>query len=536
MKQGVFITAIVVFVAIVAVHLSYRPQEPNLSLEGLRLRYSQDKKPSVDHTKFPILQQTFESAEAVTAACLTCHTERHKEIMEGSHWNWERISYIEGRGIEALGKGNAVNNYCIGSKNNEQACAKCHIGFGAKTAGQVSAEANKVDCMVCHDNSQEYIKGSAMAGYPDRNVNLNAVAQHVGRPGNSNCGSCHFYSGGGNNVKHGDLEEEMANCSRNIDVHMATDGINMQCADCHGGENHKLKGRLFSVSSTNTNRATCEQCHGNTPHLTELLNTHTARIACQTCHIPEYAKASATKMEWHWSEAGKLKNGQPFHTEDSMGNHSYTSEKGRFVWAKNVKPDYIWFNGTAKHYLFGDVITDTTQPLKINELLGAHNDPESKIFPVKIHRGDQPYDPVNKILVHPVLFDPNAGDSAFWKGFDWQKSVHKGMKQLGLPYSGQLAFHETEMYWPVNHQVAPAEQSLGCEACHSSTDSRLAHLTGFYLPGRDRSVPLDIAGIAMVMLTIAGIVVHGGLRIVYSIKSLKPTDITTETDIEENAE
>jgi hypothetical protein len=35
------------------------------------------------------------------------------------------------------------------------------------------------------------------------------------------------------------------------------------------------------------------------------------------------------------------------------------------------------------------------------------------------------------------------------------------MKSVGLPFSGDIGFVETEMYWPVNHMVAPKEQAVG---------------------------------------------------------------------------
>jgi hypothetical protein len=85
----------------------------------------------------------------------------------------------------------------------------------------------------------------------------NYVSQNVGKPKKENCGICHFHGGGGNNVKHGDLEEAMLNCSRSVDVHMAKDGKDMACNDCHLTENHNITGRAYSVSSENTNRATC---------------------------------------------------------------------------------------------------------------------------------------------------------------------------------------------------------------------------------------------------------------------------------------
>jgi hypothetical protein len=37
-----------------------------------------------------------------------------------------------------------------------------------------------------------------------------------------------------------------------------------------------------------------------------VLNRHTSKLACQTCHIPEFARGGiATKMSWDWSTAGQ---------------------------------------------------------------------------------------------------------------------------------------------------------------------------------------------------------------------------------------
>jgi len=60
--------------------------------------------PSVDHSKFDILNQPFDSAQQLTAACLSCHTERGHEIMATSHWNWEREEEMSGKGVVPLGK------------------------------------------------------------------------------------------------------------------------------------------------------------------------------------------------------------------------------------------------------------------------------------------------------------------------------------------------------------------------------------------------------------------------------------------------
>jgi len=515
-KHFLFVVAILAFL-LLFVNLFHVEEPYNLEQEVLKQKYSIKPLSSVDHSKFEVLQGDFQNPQEVTAACISCHTERHKEIMTSSHWNWERVGYTRGRGIVSTGKKNVINNFCIGSGSNEQACAVCHIGFGMNSNLYDFENARNVDCMVCHDNSEEYFKGSAMAGYPDRTVNLTKVAQSVGAPTKNNCGACHFFSGGGNNVKHGDLEAALLSTSREVDVHMAANGMNLECVACHTAENHQIKGRLYSVSSNNTNRATCEQCHTTTPHFDDILNRHNAKVACQTCHIPTYAKVNPTKMSWYWSDAGKLRNGEPYKEFNNDSTEEYQSIKGSFVWAKDVKPDYVWFNGTADHYLLGDTIKSV--PVQMNTLFGSHDDFESKIYPVKIHYGDQIYDKKYNILIQPKVFSENKGDSAYWKDFNWETSAAAGMKRVGLPFGGEYGFVETEMYWPVNHMVAPKEQAVGCAECHTrSENGRLSSLSGFYLPGRDHNKTLDRLGTLLFLGALGAVFLHALFRVLLSLR------------------
>lgn len=520
MYKNIIITITVVILSLLLVNLLHKETPYNLKLEKLKQEYAIKPFDIVDHSKFKELQKEFKTPQEVTEACNECHNLRYKEIMASSHWNWERVSYISGRGIKSAGKKNIINNYCIGAQTNELACAKCHIGFGMTNDHFDFNNARNVDCMVCHDNSEEYIKGAASAGYPDRTVNLTKVAQSVGKPTKHNCGSCHFNSGGGNNVKHGDLENALLACDREVDVHMAANGMNMECVSCHTAKNHQILGRLYSVSSENSKRSTCEQCHTNTPHFDNIINRHNAKVSCQACHIPEYAKVNSTKMEWRWSDAGRLKNGEPFSEEDEKGNDNYLSIKGTFRWENNVKPDYIWFNGTADHYILGDTIKSV--PVILNPLFGSHDDGQSKITPVKIHVGDQIYDKVYNTLIQPKLFGMHKGDSAFWQDFDWNKASEAGMKIVGLPYSGEYGFVETVMYWPVNHMVASKDKTVSCAECHTrSTNGRLAKLSGFYVPGRDYNKILDSAGTILIYLSLAGIFIHALFRIITSIRRKK---------------
>jgi octaheme c-type cytochrome (tetrathionate reductase family) len=520
MNKSIIVIIGIVVGVLIMVNLIHVEKVENLNLLQLKQKYTKEKIASVDHSKFDELNKVFDTPQDVTEACITCHTERHTEIMQSAHWNWERVAYIEGRGLEAVGKKNVLNNFCIGATGNEQACAKCHIGFGMNNDEFDFENARNVDCMVCHDNSEEYMKGSALAGYPDRSVNLTKVAQSVGEPKRENCGFCHFNSGGGNNVKHGDLENSLLSADRNVDVHMGVNGMDMSCVDCHTAENHQIKGKLYSVSSDDVNRAYCEDCHGTLPHMDEMINLHTSKVACQTCHIPEYAKANATKMAWYWSEAGQLKDGEPFSQDNEDGDHEYLSIKGRFVWEKNVKPDYMWFNGKADHYLVGDTVTSF--PIELNPLYGTHDDPNSKIVPVKVHIGDQIYDKQTKLLVQPKLYGEAKGDSAYWVDFNWETAAAAGMKRVGLPFSGDYEFIQTTMNWPVNHMVAPKEQALECSSCHTSDeDGRLAKLTGFYLPGRDKNNFVDFLGILFLMVSLTGVIIHGGIRALIVLRNRK---------------
>jgi len=521
MKKITITLTLIGLVIVTAIGLFASRQTKPDELTLLKARITKKAGSSVDHSKFEILQKQFTNPQEITEACISCHNQTHKEVMKSNHWNWEKPEYVEGRGIVYLGKKNAINNFCISAEGNEKSCAKCHIGFGMTSANFSFTDSTNIDCLVCHDQTETYMKAPEEGGAPVMTLDFSNIAQHVGTPKRSNCGICHFFGGGGNNVKHGDLEQALFEPARDVDVHMGVDGANLQCVDCHKTENHNISGKLYSLSSMNRNRAECEECHGEHPHNDRILDNHNLKVACQTCHIPIYAKVNATKTEWDWSTAGKLKDGQPYEIDDADGNHTYLSIKGSFKWGKNLQPDYVWFNGTASHYLLGDKIADTTKPLVLNSLKGSYNDKNSKIIPVKIHRAKQPYDPVNEILIKPKLYADNAGEGALWKDFDWYKASEVGMKDVNLPYSGKVSFIETEMYWPVNHMVSSKENTVSCTECHAKENSRLAALKDFYMPARDNSKAIETGGKALVLFTLAGIFIHGTGRYVSSRKNKK---------------
>lgn len=498
---------------------------------------------TADHRQFEALKKKFADGPSVTRACLSCHTKAAEQLHATSHWNWlgEETEVPGHVGKHRLGKANLLNNFCIGVRSNEASCTKCHIGFGWKDRTFDFKSRESVDCLSCHDGTGEYAKKPAGHGGGGEDApDWSGLARGVGPTSVRTCGACHFAGGGGEGVKHGDLDPSLLEAKKTLDVHMASDGLGFTCASCHRGEEsgHRFKGRAPSVSVDSKNLAACSQCHGEGPHGHDFAfrsekeregaarfppgpqklwpwqsarrNWHARRIACQTCHIPTFARENSTKLSWDWSKAGRRKpDGRPVTEYDDEGNISYLGIKGAFKWGKNVVPAYRWWNGTSGRYLTGDRF-DPSRTLVMNPPLGGPGDAGSKIWPFKLHEGNQPYDPVHKILIQPKTFGPK-GSGAYWSDFDWNKAARAGMKHAGLPFSGKIGFARTEMYWPVSHMVAQGDRGLSCVDCHSRA-SRLAGVGGVYMPGYDRSAVLDFLGWASAILSLLGVLGHGFLR------------------------
>ncbi len=397
-----------------------------------------------------LIKEPLADGPAVTKTCLTCHPQAATEVLKTAHWRWESEPVqVPGRAEPiALGKKNVLNNFCIGIQSNWPPCTACHAGYGWVDATFDFSKAENIDCLVCHDNSGTYVK--ANGGFPAPGVDLVAVAKSVGAPTRENCGGCHFNGGGGNAVKHGDLDQSLYHPNERIDVHMGK--YKFLCTDCHQTKNHVIKGRSTSVSIDNKNQVYCTDCHAQKPHTDERVNAHTATVACQTCHIPFEAVKEATKTHWDWSAAGQNLPEDP---------HTYLKIKGSFIYEKNLIPEYFWYSGTADHYILGDKI-DPTKPTMMNFPHGNINDPQAKIWPFKVHRAKQIYDTQYNYLIQPKT----AGPGGFWTEFDWDKAARLGSAVVGLPYSGHYGFVDTEMFWPTTHMVAPSEQALQCIDCH----------------------------------------------------------------------
>lgn len=432
-------------------------------------------------------QHSFLDSYTGPETCLRCHAGADAEVAQTLHWTWEKTDEITG---QEVGKINVINNYCVAVPSNEPRCTSCHAGIGWKDKSFDHSDLSQMDCLICHDQSGTYKKIPTGGGDPDPEVDLLTVAQSVGKPTRENCGICHFYGGGGEGVKHGSLDSSLVDPSRDLDVHMG--GMGFDCTSCHvpdDDEPHMISGSRYSQAQPDN--FACQSCHGAEPHSSGLTNNHASRVACQTCHIPAYARGGkATKMYWDWTTAGeKTPEGDLIVEKDADGNVLYHTKKGTFTWEENVVPEYRWFNGTVTWATLDDTVMQG-EVVTMNVLHGDIADEKALIFPVKRFTGRQPYDAGAQTLAIPNLMPYPADDTdAYWKSYDWEKALSSGMAYVGREFVGPVGIIDTEMFWIQNHMVAPAENALKCADCHTY-GSRMNFAQLGYAPERAEQLQL----------------------------------------------
>ncbi|NWG00904.1 MAG: hypothetical protein HXY19_08170 [Thermoanaerobaculaceae bacterium] len=417
-------------------------------------------------------QKYFEHYEG-TATCLQCHAEEARSFFHSQHYQWRSATakIVNGGGKE-FGKINVINDFCtavgpswIGLTNNSRGeaiskgCSKCHAGLGRlPEPGESPEQLANIDCLMCHAagyNRDLYQRTDG--GWEWRPVlwknpeGLDSVAKRIGRPTTTSCLRCHAGSGGGPNFKRGDLEYAVTERDRTFDVHLAKDGAGLDCLDCHGGSDHKVRGRgadLFGDEMPDRPLG-CDDaaCHGSAPHTVEALNLHTARVACQSCHIPTFAKADPTDMVRDWSTPA-------YHQEQDKWSATITM-------AKDVVPVYAWYNGTTRAQLPGVAVTRGRDG-RVGMMLpqGDRSDPRAKIYPFKRHLAKMP------VLVGKNWLLPIAVEEFFASG-QLDAAVKKGAEEFYGVKDAAYEWVETVRYMGISHEVVPARGALGCLDCHS---------------------------------------------------------------------
>lgn len=407
------------------------------------------------------IQGQFASAQEVTVKCLECHRQQAEEVLHSTHWTWVRPQTINGNSVNA-GKKESLAGFAIDVAANGARCLRCHISTSPQKESFERPAADMVDCLACHDTTGQYRHDAAPA--QGQEPDLTAMARNVGRPTPRNCTGCHFADCG---LAPSTLRGEKTQGSADLaDVHLRAAGPAFTCQTCHlRGDSHTITRQL----SGNNGSESCASCHTATPHALELLNRHSVTVACQTCHIPAYAKDEPALIAWNWLMTGKTNTIFRAGTGAGLQLH----DQNGFWSASDIEPVYLWDDGADQIYTRGQKI----QPQELTVLQQpGEKSASSRLAPFRVLYGTQLYDSKYRYLISPLL---EAEGEVLFPGSDWEAIARKGMEAMVLPFSGKYGFTTTATYRRINHGVAPAADALDCLDCHGATGRIRWDMLGF---------------------------------------------------------
>ena len=416
--------------------------------------------------------------------CVACHPSEANSILSSEHMQWD-------------GKWKEVNTYCTAPEPADFACRSCHVSTGKVT----NLTVNDTDCLICHNdvykralgpqtnvvNVTDWMGNLKTYNFPVKvngdyqfqprydlmpaGTTMTSLAQNVHAPTRLTCLNCHAKAGGGDGVKRGDLS--MANATStdaNLDVHMDADGANLTCQDCHVPNNHLIPGKGTDLRVSEGGTVTCQQCHTNAPHTTNAeLNEHTARVACQTCHIPKFGKSSVgTEMSRDWTHPVWNPGG-------CNGQGAWIGEE---VKGYNVIPTYQFWNGQSDVYNFGEsIVIGSDGKYNMADALGSIND--GKLYPMKIHTSYQPlHTSTSRIVQFDVLWQFMTGK--------YEEAAARGVSFMGL--TGSYQWVNTKAEQLITHGVEPKANALTCAACHDTNTQMNLQTMGYTLKGTTAAV------------------------------------------------
>lgn len=412
--------------------------------------------------------------------CQQCHLDKYNEVFGSVHYQWQGDAPNIVNNTSRHGKINtSMNAYCINILGNFGTCGSCHIGLGLMPSTTSSqTQLNNIDCFLCHHKDYKRVKNATTGLYePAPGVDMNTIVKTVHRPVRSNCLQCHARAGGGDGVKRSLTLAHGITGDRNYDVHMATTGANLACQSCHKFTNHRVAGRgseLRPTDSTVTISCSTSTCHPtkttSTGHKTAAVNKHVNRVACQTCHIPVYAKNASdttadesTEIHRDWRTSvwnSTLNRYEPSHTK-----------------ANNLKPVYRFFNRTSWVNNMNDpaVYDSKTAAYQVSRPIGSINDlsTNTKLYPFKYKTSNQP---ITSGLSTNVLIALSTKD--YFATGNYDTAVRAGLTNMGYSSATSYTTIVTDEFQMLNHQVSPKANALTCSSCHpNSTATQMKLIT-----------------------------------------------------------
>ena len=401
--------------------------------------------------------------------CLSCHEDQARQMYASTHYQWQGEALYMTSGPALQGKiSDAVNSYCINILGNWNDCGNCHVGLGARpvlTADPSAEQLRNIDCLICHqrDYKRKKVEGVFVPDTDNMTITLAQAVQTVHRPDRATCLVCHAKAGGGDAVKRGDLALATASTSDiQYDRHMSTTGADLNCQDCHVTQAHRIAGKGSDLRQTDLDvKMECTACHsekaGPAGHETADVNRHVARVACQSCHIPTYAKdaadtpaSEATETHRTWKSTASAV--APYHPTGTRAN--------------NLVPRYRFWNRYSENYRIGNVaqLDPATGTYSTSRPEGAVDDTgaDNKLYPFKYKTAEQPILDGAGILIalDTSVFFSTAGPDA---------ATRAGLVNMGYSGAETYSWVTTDTFQLLNHQVAPASQALSCASCHGGS-------------------------------------------------------------------
>ena len=374
------------------------------------------------------------------STCQECHSAEVHSFATSNHYQWK-------------GKLGSINDFCgypdinhgpaklttVSGTLVDGGCAACHAGMGEKPTDSNPFNA---DCLICH--SSEYRRTEVKVGdvwrfVPDR-AKMPATITIDEEPSRYSCLTCHAYAGGGCNNKRGDMSDALVTPSAEVDVHM---GNGMSCVDCHLTDDHRIAGRGVDLRiDEGVTMRPCTDCHTPAADHEPAILSHLDKVACQTCHIPEFARSVSTDMlrDYRAAEVNAKGLYEPVITRGS-----------------NVIPAYAFWNGGSGFYNFGE-------PAVAGQALAwpLGNIMDGLLYPFKLHTAILPQDPVSGAILpvkSKILFETGNMDLA----------ILTGAAEAGFTLTEGYTFTQTTRWMGIFHEMPPADQALDCVACHEST-------------------------------------------------------------------
>ncbi|MGB9624070.1 MAG: multiheme c-type cytochrome [Phycisphaerae bacterium] len=417
------------------------------------------------------------------ATCVACHETEAQQMFGTVHYlefgpapNVPNIPSYAGKG--RLG----FNTYC-GSilSSRRSTCWTCHISYGKVPQPKMTTDQlNNIDCLMCHQDQYQrkaagpvetltftdYLGAShtwklpiedavgnfvAMPDEAKMTITALQAAQTVHRPTRGSCLRCHAGAGGADGTKRGDLSSVSVDPPLTSDIHMSSQGGNLSCQACHQTANHHMLGRGLDLRENDRpERLSCTLCHPAQPHSDTRLNNHAGHIACQTCHIPTYAKDISTETARDWQA--------PFWSPGLLGGQGgYKPGETR---GTNLRPTYAWFDGTSQVYILGQTPPQNAQgQYELATPYGGVNSPTAQIFPMKEHTSNSArHDATGQMIPHSTF--------KYFVTGDFSQAVADGMAWAGL--SGSWTLVNVHTYQTLNHGVEPKDNALLCAQCHKA--------------------------------------------------------------------